>query len=304
MAVQYFTYGANRVKVSGRWRKVLKAADRARVNFTVNSGHRTFQEQQALYNQNMIAPGVPKPGRPMTAVPSNTAPHIRTGEPHHALDVSTLDGGETRLESWLDRFAGVNAENTVAGEPWHLELSKLELIRVYNRVPRPRGVRQWVKAHRKGARYVRSIFKYADKHRVPRALALALVEKESAFINQYGHDRDSSGAIIWHGQRGLVKVTRKNYANYKAFRRRTGKVQGAGLTQLTSQGYQALAEAKGGGWKPDAQLDVGFEVLAGHIRAMGKRRGIGAYNGGRGNPQLDYADAVLALETKWRRIIR
>jgi hypothetical protein len=303
MAVQYFTYGSRRVKVSGRWLRPLKRADRDRVNFTVNSGHRTFAEQQALYNQNMLAPGVPKPGRPMTAVPSHTAPHIRTDQPNHALDVSTLDGGEARLESWLDRFVGVNAENTVAGEPWHLELSRLELLRVNRQLRRPR-VRQYIKARRKGARYVRQIFKYADKHRIPRALALALVEKESAFINQYGHDRDSSGAIIWHGQRGLVKVTKDNYARYKDFRRRTGKVQGAGLTQLTSQSFQALAEAKGGGWKPDAQLDVGFWVLSGNIQALGTFKGVGAYNGGRGNPQDDYARAVLVLRDKWRRIIR
>jgi hypothetical protein len=129
MAVVYKRYGRNNVLVSRRWLRVLQAADRAGVRFTVNSAHRTVVEQWRLYRQNMIRPGVPKPGRPMTAFPSPTAPHIRSGFAHHALDVSTLDGGETRLERWVEAH-GANWRNTVRGEAWHGELSSGELRRL------------------------------------------------------------------------------------------------------------------------------------------------------------------------------
>lgn len=135
MPVKYFRYGRNNVRVSKRWLVVLRAADRAGVRFTVTSGHRTMREQWRLFRQNMRWDGrrwVPKPGRPLTAYPSPLAPHIRTGRPNHAIDVNTLDGGEQRLEAWLDR-PRINAENTVPGEPWHLELSGWELWRLWRR---------------------------------------------------------------------------------------------------------------------------------------------------------------------------
>ena len=133
--VRYHRYGRNGVRVSTQWLVVLRAADRAGVRFTVNSGHRTMREQARLFRQNMRWNGsrwVPKPGRPLTAFPSPTAPHIRIGNPAHALDASTLDGGERRLEAWLDR-PGATAENTVPGEAWHLELSRAELHLLWRR---------------------------------------------------------------------------------------------------------------------------------------------------------------------------
>lgn len=140
MAVRYYTYGRNRVRVSKKWLAVLRAADNAGVRFTVTSGHRSMRQQARLFRQNMqFVRGrwVPKPGRPLTAFPSPTAPHIRVGRAAHALDVNSLDGGEQRLEWWLDR-QGVNAENTVRGEAWHLELSTRELTKLYRKHRRRR----------------------------------------------------------------------------------------------------------------------------------------------------------------------
>jgi hypothetical protein len=37
---------------------------------------------------------------------------------------------------------------------------------------------------------------------------------------------------------------------------------------------------------------------------MGERTGIGAYNGGEGNPQLGYADSVLGLKKVWEKRIQ
>jgi lysozyme len=86
-------------------------------------------EQTALFKRNMQFVGgrwIPRPGRPLTAFPSPTAPHIRVGRHAHALDVNSLDGGETRLERWIER-QGVNWRNTVPGESWHGELSGSDL---------------------------------------------------------------------------------------------------------------------------------------------------------------------------------
>lgn len=127
--VHYVPYGT--VRVSKRWAVVLRAADKARVRFHVNSGHRTMSEQWALYQQNMSG-GHPKPGHPLTAFPTPNAPHIRVGRSAHALDVNTVDGGESRLQHWLER-QGVHPTNPVRGEAWHLELSGSELKRLWKR---------------------------------------------------------------------------------------------------------------------------------------------------------------------------
>jgi hypothetical protein len=140
MAVVYRRYGRNNVLVSRRWYRVLTAADKAKVRFTVTSGHRTIAEQWRLFRQNMRWDGrrwVPRPGRPLTAFPSPTAPHIRTGLAAHAIDVNTLDGGEARLERWIDR-QGVDWKNTVRGEAWHGELSTRDLRRLDRKLRRNR----------------------------------------------------------------------------------------------------------------------------------------------------------------------
>lgn len=160
-----------------------------------------------------------------------------------------------------------------------------------------------LRAQTNGAKHVRKIFEAADKHNIGYALALALFQHESNFLNQYGHDRDSRGRIIWHGQTGQVMVTEENYRTYKRWRYKHGLAQGVGLGQLTSPVYQDLADARGGCWKTSVNVDVSLEVLAGHIKALGRRQGVGAYNGGRGNPQLGYADAVLAKRDAWVKVL-
>lgn len=119
-------------RVSRRWHRVLTAARKAGVKFTLNSGRRTMREQWALFRQNMRWTGsgwVPKPNRPVTAYPSPTAPHIRVGRQDHALDVNSVDGGEARLQAWLERH-GAHPTNPVPGEAWHLELPARELRRL------------------------------------------------------------------------------------------------------------------------------------------------------------------------------
>jgi hypothetical protein len=85
---------------------------------------------------------------------------------------------------------------------------------------------------------------------------------------------------------------------------RGGVSNGVGLTQLTSIDFIKTAEAQGGAHTVEAQCRVGFRLLHGLIERNGERRGIGAYNGGEGNPNLDYADQVIAKRVKWQKKIK
>jgi Putative peptidoglycan binding domain len=120
--------------VSDEWDLILTDAAK-RVTFRLNSGRRTLREQSILFAQNMIAPGRPKPGRPMTAVPNPRAPHIMVGRPTHSLDIDTKVGdGEQALERELERM-GLIIINDVAGEPWHqTERDASRLRRVAGRI--------------------------------------------------------------------------------------------------------------------------------------------------------------------------
>ena len=157
MAVAYVPYGT--VRVSRRWRTVLREADHAKVAFHVTSGHRTMGEQQALYNQNMSG-GRPRPGRPLTAVPNRNAPHIRLGRADHAVDVDALDGGARRLAAWL-RKQGAHPTFPVPGEAWHIELPAHELKALADRFAKRQRLRKRRALERKvlgvslaGARFV------------------------------------------------------------------------------------------------------------------------------------------------------
>jgi hypothetical protein len=133
MVVKYVPYGS--VRVSGRWRVILRAADKDRVRFYVTSGHRTLREQWKLFRQNMqFVRGrwVPRPGHPLTAFPLPTAPHIALGRRNHAIDVNSLDGGETRLQRWLERH-GAHPTNPVPGEAWHMQLSGRDLRKLWRK---------------------------------------------------------------------------------------------------------------------------------------------------------------------------
>jgi GH25 family lysozyme M1 (1,4-beta-N-acetylmuramidase) len=138
----------NGKRVSRPWQRLLRAAERDRgrpINLT--SGRRTMAEQWRLYRANMIRPGVPRPGRPLTAFPSPIAPHIRVGRDDHALDIDRWTDAE-----WFDQWTtarGLPLTNTVAGEPWHKEAPNARALRraakKYGPAPTPpSGVREGV----------------------------------------------------------------------------------------------------------------------------------------------------------------
>ena len=122
-------------RVSPAWKTILDEAVKDGVRFQLNSGQRTMAEQQALYDQNMSG-GVPRPGRPLTARPSPTAPHIKQGHQNHALDVDDVGNGENELQVWLRRH-GVEAVNNVPGEAWHLDpVVEADLLQLAGKIRR------------------------------------------------------------------------------------------------------------------------------------------------------------------------
>ncbi len=136
----------------------------------------------------------------------------------------------------------------------------------------------------------------AGREGVPLALALALVEQESTFRNIFGCDQGRRKTVPWCHQH----VTRDRVQALIAHVERGGTSNGVGLTQLTSIDLIRQAEAEGGAHTVDAQCRVGFRQLHGLIERHGELVGIGDYNGGEGNPVLEYADHVIGLRAKWQ----
>ena len=137
----------------------------------------------------------------------------------------------------------------------------------------------------------------ARREGVQLALALALVEQESTFRNIFGCDGKRQIQVVpWCHQH----VTRDRVQALIAHVEAGGASNGVGLTQLTDIGLIREAEVEGGAHTVDAQCRVGFRLLHGLIEQHGERTGIGGYNGGPGNPNLDYADHVIGLRAKWQ----
>lgn len=153
---------------------------------------------------------------------------------------------------------------------------------------------------RAGFRFGQTVVAEADKAGVPPALALALVEQESEFRNIFGCDQGPCDSAPWCHQRVTAPRVQALIAHVK----HGGISNGVGVTQLTSIGFIREAERLGGAHKVEAQCRVGFRVLRDLIARHGERVGLGAYNGGEGNPNLAYADSVLALRARWRQRIR
>jgi hypothetical protein len=127
------------------------------------------------------------------------------------------------------------------------------------------------------------------------AAAATLLEKESGGgRNVWGHDNVDTGGHYVKGD----AVTKAAYLNYKRDRKRLG-AQGVGPTQLTFPGFQDTADDRGGCFDWRTNCLVGFEILAGHIRAKGVHDGFRAYNGS-GDAAERYADDAISKLGVWR----
>lgn len=132
--------------------KVVLTEAAKSVRFQANSLQRTFGEQAQLVREK----GVWSPSNPHgAAVPSHTAPHIRTGHQNHAWDIEP-DGGHTRLAHWC-RVRGCPISFNVPGEPWHMDpVNEAALIRLARKLSKPDPFRhlstaehRWVMEYRK-----------------------------------------------------------------------------------------------------------------------------------------------------------
>jgi hypothetical protein len=131
--------------------------------------------------------------------------------------------------------------------------------------------------------------------KLPLSYALALVEKESAFANVFGHDP------VRNPIKG-GRVTRARYLAYKAYRRAGYGMQGVGPVQLTWYGFQDEADRIGGCHKPYPSLCVGFSNLRAKINQLGKEKGAAAYNG-TGEAASAYGRDWLARQEKWHKVV-
>jgi hypothetical protein len=127
MAVRYKTFDGKPVSVA--WHRVLTRARANGVRFTVTSGHRTFTQQQYLYDGWKAR----RPGFNLAAFPSHSAPHIRTGRPDHAIDFGPDPQAVQRLLKYLNSRA-LGGRLTVPGEWWHVEVNNGRLVELARRI--------------------------------------------------------------------------------------------------------------------------------------------------------------------------
>ncbi len=172
-----------------------------------------------------------------------------------------------------------------------------------------------ITAARNGAWYIRDIITACEKHNLPIAAGMALIQKETGFRNVWGHDRAvGQRAQLGFKYSGIAdslageKVKKKDYLNYKRNRSVSG-AQGVGPAQLTFGGFQDQADKLGGCWKPAANIMVGVGVLAGNyhknMRAgMDRSRALQlaaqAYNGS-GPAAEKYGRDYMVLYDVWRK---
>lgn len=131
---------------------------------------------------------------------------------------------------------------------------------------------------------------------LPLSYGLALCQKEGNFRMVWGHDHVSNTVKSPPG--GLLRVTQKNFADYKRQRKAGKGMQGCGHTQLTWFAYQDQADAIGGCWRPYPNLVVGFRLLADLVHAHGLEHGAARYNG-TGEAADAYGRDFVAIQRTW-----
>lgn len=156
------------------------------------------------------------------------------------------------------------------------------------------------RAHKNGIKNPVLVWNECKRAGVNFAAVCAFLEKESGGgDNVFGHDKDSSGRIIFHGQTGRVPVTKERYLEYRTFRRRTGKMQGVGPMQLTWYSFQDNADKLGGCWIPKYNIREALRIIK-EDRLAGKNwwQVAREYNGAE-----EYANDFIMKFQKWQRIL-
>jgi hypothetical protein len=151
---------------------------------------------------------------------------------------------------------------------------------------------------RHGVRSPYLVLAEADRAGVGRALAIAILERETGIPqrNVFGCDHGRQG-----GQPPYCgdEVTKARVAALRA----SGMANGVGWTQLTWPAFVERADRIGGAHLPKYQMRVGFGVLADNIDRLGLLAGVKAYNG-TGAAADEYADDVVNHKApRWRGIL-
>jgi hypothetical protein len=115
--------------------------------------------------------------------------------------------------------------------------------------------------------------------------AAFLMQESGGGANIFGHDTSIYS--------GAGKVTRQKYLQYKAQRKRSGKMQGVGPMQLTWYTFQDRADRLGGAWKPHNNMLVGFRHLANLRSAHGNWHDAARDYNGSGPAAEAYAGEVV-----------
>lgn len=144
-----------------------------------------------------------------------------------------------------------------------------------------------VRLRKLGCPYPIRLITEAGKTGLSVPLGCSLVVQESGWENVFGHDPPPAPFT------GAGAVTEVKYHAYAAQRDQRGIGQGVGVTQLTYPAYQVEADKIGGCWIIACQLQIGFSILAEHVRTDGLHAGVAAYNGS-GPAAEAYADEVIA----------
>lgn len=99
-------------RVSQSHYTLLVEAERRGIVHAINQGRRTIAEQTRFWLNYL------RNGYPLAARPFPSAPHIKWGREHHALDIN--DGVVDRVAVFY-RSLGVPVAFNVNGEPWHMD---------------------------------------------------------------------------------------------------------------------------------------------------------------------------------------
>lgn len=148
-----------------------------------------------------------------------------------------------------------------------------------------------------GERYGRIIVKEADRAGLALQAACALVEQESNGRNIFGCDHGAVGDSPPYCHQPVTKER-------VAALRRSGQMNGVGLTQLTWHTFVTEAENMGGAHLPRYQCRVGFKLLADYFGKYGGQAGFAAYNAGEANRMSvynTYGAACIAKRDAWAR---
>lgn len=125
------SYAIDGHRVSKPWHTVLTHARRMGVEFIVNDGRRTLSIQWARVRKH----GLWSPSNPTGAArPTLGAPHINYGRCNHAIDATRAP----ELVEFLHDKGCRSAVRPIPAEPWHVQISRADLLRLSQKIERER----------------------------------------------------------------------------------------------------------------------------------------------------------------------